>query len=133
MDDQVFWFHPSTTRSSDSLLPLICSNSPSSWATVKSFFRCSVMPRMILPRSISDSETRSLWEYNQAKVSKLIARIPMSKWSGSSKGLVTFENDQFSLNVNVLPEELELLRQWTREICLYRLHLHFERREDKGK
>jgi hypothetical protein len=77
----------------------------------------------------SDSETRSLWEYNQVKVGKLIARMPMSKWSGSSKGLVTFKDDQFSLNVHVLPEELELLWQWTQEICLYRLHLHFERRD----
>jgi superfamily II DNA or RNA helicase len=76
----------------------------------------------------SDSETRNLWEYNEAKVSKLIARMPMSKWSGSSKGLVIFEKVQFSLNVNVLPVELELLWQWTKEICLYRLHLHFERR-----
>jgi hypothetical protein len=81
----------------------------------------------------SDSETRSLWEYNKDKVSKLIARMPMSKWSGSSKELVTFDNNKFTLKINVLPEELGLLQQWTKEICLYRLHLHFERREVKGK
>jgi len=56
--------------------------------------------------------------------------MPMTKWSGSSKGLVIFENDQFALNIQVLPGELELLGGWTKEICLYRLHLHFERREN---
>jgi hypothetical protein len=35
----------------------------------------------------SDSEARNMWEYNKVKVSKLIARMPMSKWSGSTKGL----------------------------------------------
>jgi hypothetical protein len=79
----------------------------------------------------SDSETRGLWEFNKDKTSKLIARMPMTKWSGSSKGLVIFENNLFSLNINVLPEELVLLKQWTSEICLYRLHLHFERREKR--
>jgi len=55
----------------------------------------------------------------------------MSKWSESSKGLVIFEEDQFALNLHVLPEELEILRLWTKEVCLYRLHWHFARREIK--
>jgi hypothetical protein len=107
---------------------------PITAADAAPFFHQFFMEKEFRKRiDFSDSETRSLWEYNQAKVSKLIARMPLTKWSGSSMGLVTFENVQFSLNVHVLPEELVLLRQWTREICLYRLHLHFERREEKGK
>jgi hypothetical protein len=76
----------------------------------------------------SDKNTRGLWVYDMKKISKLIAMMPMSMWSGGSKGLVTFEDNQFTLNIKVLPEDLELLQQWTLEICLYRLHFHFERR-----
>ena len=35
----------------------------------------------------------------KTKVSKLIARMPMTKWSGNSKGLITFENDVFQLQL----------------------------------
>ena len=75
----------------------------------------------------SDSKSLALREYDLSKVSKLIASMPMTKWSGSSKGLLTFENNQFSIKITVLPDEMELLRQWTLEVCLYRLHVHFER------
>jgi hypothetical protein len=76
----------------------------------------------------SDGESTRLWEYDEDRVAKLIANMPMTKWSGSSKGLITFENNVFTLNFDVLPEDLVLLLAWTREICLYRLHAHFERR-----
>ena len=76
----------------------------------------------------SDKKTRGLCEYNEKKICKLIRDMPMTRWSGGSKGLVTFEENQFTLNIKVLPEDLELLQQWTLEICLYRLHFHFERR-----
>ena len=79
----------------------------------------------------SDAEARSLWEYDETKVSKLIARMPMTKWGGSSKGLVIFANGEFSVKLDVLAGEKELLWQWTREICLYRLHGHFERRDSE--
>ena len=46
---------------------------------------------------LSDKAGKQLWEYNEDKVSRLIARMPMTKWSGSSKGLITFENDVFQL------------------------------------
>lgn len=55
----------------------------------------------------------------------------MTKWSGSSKGLISFHDDLFELNLDVLPEDLEVLHAWTKEICLYRLHVHFERRGEK--
>jgi superfamily II DNA or RNA helicase/HKD family nuclease len=78
----------------------------------------------------SDTSSRKLWDYDQGKVAKLIADMPMSKWAGSSKGLVKFEDGVFKLNVDVVPEDREIVYNWTREICLYRLHEHFER---KGK
>jgi superfamily II DNA or RNA helicase/HKD family nuclease len=76
----------------------------------------------------SDRETKRLWQYDEEKVSKLIAEMPMTKWSGSSKGLISFENNVFSLNFSIAPEDEEILYKWTQEICEYRLHAYFERK-----
>jgi superfamily II DNA or RNA helicase/HKD family nuclease len=76
----------------------------------------------------SDSGAKDLWEYDEKGVSKLIAKMPMTKWSGSSKGLITYENDIFILNIDVSKENEEILFNWTKEICEYRLHYHFERK-----
>ncbi|MFC5648612.1 DEAD/DEAH box helicase family protein [Paenibacillus solisilvae] len=76
----------------------------------------------------SDAESTKLWNYDENKVAKLVATMPMTKWSGSSKGLITFENGFFTLNFEVLPEDMAMLHAWTKEICMYRLHTHFERR-----
>jgi hypothetical protein len=76
----------------------------------------------------SDSGAKDLWEYDEKGVSKLIAKMPMTKWSGSSKGLITYENDIFILNIDVAKENEEILFNWTQEICEYRLHYHFERK-----
>ena len=82
---------------------------------------------------LSDKSGRQLWEYNEAKVSSLIARMPMTKWSGSSKGLITFENDVFQLQFDLVEEDHDILFQWTKEICEYRLHQYFERRDQREK
>ncbi|WP_066254276.1 DEAD/DEAH box helicase family protein [Neobacillus drentensis] len=76
----------------------------------------------------SDKGARKLWEYDEKGVSKLITTMPMTKWSGSSKGLITFENDIFKLDFEVLKEHEKVLFNWTKEICEYRLHYHFERK-----
>ena len=76
---------------------------------------------------LSDKAGKQLWEYNEAKVSSLIARMPMTKWSGSSKGLITFENNVFQLTFDIVEEDQHMLYQWTKEICEYRLHQYFER------
>ncbi|MCD1261418.1 DEAD/DEAH box helicase family protein [Paenibacillus athensensis] len=93
------------------------------------FFHTFYMEKEFRKRiDFSDGETSRLWTFDESKVAKLIAGMPMSKWSGSSKGLVAFEDQVFRLNIDVLPEDAQLLHAWTREICLYRLHVHFERR-----
>ncbi|KYD30071.1 hypothetical protein B4110_2224 [Parageobacillus toebii] len=79
----------------------------------------------------SDKETKRLWVYDEEKVSKLIARMPMTKWSGSSNGLLSFDNNVFSLTFSIGPEDEEILYQWTKEICEYRLHVYFERKDNK--
>jgi hypothetical protein len=54
--------------------------------------------------------------------------MPMTKWSGSSKGLITYENDVFEINLDVVKKDEDILYEWTKEICDYRLHYHFERK-----
>lgn len=76
----------------------------------------------------SDKSSQKLWTYNEEQVSQLIAEMPMSKWSGNSKGLVIFTDGVFSLNFDIAPEESPILYRWTKEICLYRLHYHFEKK-----
>lgn len=76
----------------------------------------------------SDGETKRLWEYDQEKVSRLIARMPMTKWSGSSNGLISFANNVFALQFAIENEHEEILHNWTKEICEYRLHVYFERK-----
>jgi superfamily II DNA or RNA helicase/HKD family nuclease len=76
----------------------------------------------------ADSGTQGLIEYDEKKVASLIARMPMTKWSGSSSGLVSYEDKVFSLPGVMLSEPIALLYNWTKEICLYRLHEYFERK-----
>jgi superfamily II DNA or RNA helicase/HKD family nuclease len=76
----------------------------------------------------SDKASIKLWEYKEVEVSKLIAKMPMTMWSGSSKELITFEKNIFSLNFDIFAEDELILFNWTKEICDYRLHYHFERK-----
>lgn len=76
----------------------------------------------------SDGESRRLWAYDEAGVSSLIARMPMAKWSGARGSMTRFEGGVFSLAYAPAPEHRAIVYRWTREVCLYRLHAHFERR-----
>ncbi|MFV8829539.1 DEAD/DEAH box helicase family protein [Alkalihalobacterium sp. APHAB7] len=77
----------------------------------------------------SDKQGKRLWDYDETKVAKLIADMPMTKWSGSSKGLLSFEDGVFKTEFDVAEEHNEVLYEWTKEICEYRLHAYFERKE----
>ncbi len=77
----------------------------------------------------SDKQGKNLWDYDETKVAKLIADMPMTKWSGSSKGLLSFEDGVFKMEFDVAEEHNEVLYEWTKEICEYRLHAYFERKE----
>ncbi|MCP8970844.1 DEAD/DEAH box helicase family protein [Ectobacillus ponti] len=76
-------------------------------------------------KDFSSKNTKAMWEYNERKVSALIAEMPMSKLSGSSKGLVVFEDNMLRLGFDVLPEYREIVWEWTKEICEYRLQYYF--------
>ena len=58
--------------------------------------------------------------------------MPLSKWSGSSKGLISFQDNIFMIHVTPLAEHAEIIYRWTREICEYRLHSYFERKGNLG-
>jgi superfamily II DNA or RNA helicase/HKD family nuclease len=93
------------------------------------FFHQYLMEKEYRKRiDFSDKKTKQLWIYDEEKVSKLIAEMPMTKWSGSSNGLLSFENGVFSLSFSIAKEDEEILYQWTKEICEYRLHVYFERK-----
>jgi len=68
---------------------------------------------------------------NMKKVVSLIERMPMTKWSGSSKGLLTFVEKQFKFEIEVPLEMEAILFNWVEEICNYRLHRYFERKAQK--
>ncbi|MFK2825330.1 DEAD/DEAH box helicase family protein [Bacillus sp. B190/17] len=76
----------------------------------------------------SDNQGRQLIEYDEKKVAALIAKMPMTKWSGSANGMISFKNNQFRIHIDVEKEHEETLFQWTKQICEYRLHRHFERK-----
>ncbi|WP_338751174.1 DEAD/DEAH box helicase family protein [Bacillus sp. FJAT-52991] len=77
----------------------------------------------------SDKQSRELEQYEEKKVATLIDNMPMTKWSGSSKGMITFKNNQFQVHIEVEKEHEQILFKWTKEICEYRLHWHFERKD----
>jgi hypothetical protein len=57
------------------------------------------------------------WEYDEKKVASLIAKMQMGKWSGSLKGLITFEDGIFDVQLEI-PDPLEKdVYEFTREIC----------------
>jgi CRISPR/Cas system-associated endonuclease/helicase Cas3 len=58
--------------------------------------------------------------------------MPMTKWSGSSKGKVMFNENLFRFNVKFNESINKLVFKWTQEICDYRLHYHFERKNERG-
>ncbi|CEG27131.1 DEAD/DEAH box helicase family protein [Bacillus sp. B-jedd] len=75
----------------------------------------------------SDKSSRKLWKYDEKAVSSLIARMPMTMWDRGQDGLTNFNKGVFIINFDVLPEDETIVFNWTREVCEYRLHYHFER------
>lgn len=117
------------------VLRCMLERGPSKWykpispAEVAPFFHHYLMEKEYRKRiDFSDKASKRLWDFNEDAVSKLIATMPMTKWSSSSKGLVSFENGIFRINFDVLKEDEVILYDWTKQICEYRLHYHFERK-----
>lgn len=96
---------------------------------VAPFFHQYLMEKEYRTRvDFSDKHSKTLWKYDRDKVSSLISSMPMTKWSGSSKGLISFKDGVFSIEVDIERDDNNTLYDWTKQICLYRLHSHFERK-----
>ena len=65
------------------------------------------------------------------KTASLIGRMPMTKWSNSSKGKIRYVDGEFALNFDVSKHVNEIIFNWTREICEYRLHWYFEKKAER--
>lgn len=57
--------------------------------------------------------------------------MPMTKWSGSSKGKIKFDDGVFSPQIDMEKEHEVVLFDWVKEICEYRLHWYFEKKSEK--
>ncbi|WP_242705646.1 DEAD/DEAH box helicase family protein [Pontibacillus sp. ALD_SL1] len=79
----------------------------------------------------TSKNTKALIEYDKERVANLISTMPLTKWSGSSKGLLKYEDNVFSLNFEIPLEDRALLKKMTEEICEYRLKYYFERKWKK--
>lgn len=78
----------------------------------------------------SKEKDKGAWLNDGTKLINQIKAMPMTKWSGSSKGLVEFKGNQFRLTFEIDKAHWDILYRFTKEICEYRLHEYFER---KGK
>ncbi len=57
----------------------------------------------------SDKQGKELEVYNERKVASLIQRMPMTKWGGASKNLITFKNQLFKLNFDIASEDRSIV------------------------
>lgn len=71
-------------------------------------------------------------DLTEKKVISLIERMPMTKWSGSSKGLLYFENCKFGFNVEIEQDMQEIVYIWVKEICEFRLNRYFAKKAGKA-
>lgn len=68
--------------------------------------------------------------YDERKIAALIEEMPMSKWSGSSKGLAFFDGRGFGFQLKIASEDRGIIHRRAREIAEYRLHAYFEKKAD---
>lgn len=122
------------------LLRYMLERGPNRWdqpvtpQEVAPFFHAYLMEKSYRKKiDFSDASSQKLWDYDETKISHLIAQMPMSKWSQSSQGWVTFAKNRFVINLSLTPREREVLFYLTKDICDYRLHQHFVRRGELKK
>lgn len=81
-------------------------------------------------KDFSNKNTKKLWNYDETKVAKLIAEMPMSKWVGKDD-LVYFSENKFGMNFEVGESERIVLHEMTGGICKYKMQVYFERKSNK--
>lgn len=81
----------------------------------------------------SSANTKRLWEYDEARVARLIAQMPMDKWMDKDNDLVLFQDGEFFINFSIKEADEVALHEMTKQICNYRLGFYFERKGYKGQ
>lgn len=76
----------------------------------------------------STEQQEKFHPYNKKKIVKHIEDNPMKFWSGKGQDLVKFEGGLFWFELDLVEKEQDILYEWTREICEFRLHWYFERK-----
>lgn len=77
---------------------------------------------------LSDKTGKRLIEYDERRTADLIAKMPMTKWSGSEKaGMVRFEDNRFFIQFAATTNQA-IVYEWSKEIAQFRLHGYFERK-----
>ncbi|AXI00980.1 DNA helicase [Sporosarcina sp. PTS2304] len=117
------------------VLHYMLTKGPSAWyepvtaEEVAPFFHRYLMEKRYRREAdFSDKQGKSLYVYEEGRVSRLIANMPMRKWSDASKGLITFEDGWFAPQLVVAEEHEGVLFEWVKEICEYRLWRYFGRK-----
>jgi superfamily II DNA or RNA helicase/HKD family nuclease len=81
---------------------------------------------------LNDNASRKLREFDTRAVTRMVANAPMKNWGATSRGHVVFESNEFRVLLDIHADDRVTLFEWTREICLYRLHTYFERKGQSG-
>lgn len=82
-------------------------------------------------KDLSEKQQIDFREYKDKKIATLIQNMPMKHWSGTSNGVVKFEEQIFWVDIDFKDEDLDIVFDWTSQICEYRLHIHFEKKPKK--
>lgn len=75
----------------------------------------------------SSANTKRLWDYDEDRVARLIATMPMDKWVDNDN-LVSFDDGIFKINFAVGKEDEAILHSMTKQICDYKMQTYFERK-----
>lgn len=74
---------------------------------------------------------KELKDANLNKLKQQIEKMPMTYFRGKTEGIVNFENKVFSLSFDIIESANPIIYEWTKQVCEYRLHEHFERKIKK--
>ena len=74
---------------------------------------------------------KELKDTNINKLKQQIEKMPMTYFRGKTEGIVKFENKVFSLSFDIIEAANPIIYEWTKQVCEYRLHEHFERKIQK--
>ncbi|MFS0574105.1 DEAD/DEAH box helicase family protein [Sporosarcina sp. 179-K 3D1 HS] len=80
-----------------------------------------------LNKDISEKMNDIYITSNQKEIANHIAGTSMKYWDRPETGFTSFQNKIFTVHLNPSPAHREILYEWTKQICYYRLHAYFER------